>query len=84
MTNFQFLQNYEKLQSGIMIDKFVELGFATVSFCQGDTSGFWNHALTDQVLDTDSLGKVEETLRPRCFTFLKKRLEKRLKKSIGY
>jgi len=39
MTNFEFLQKYLQLQNGIMYDQLVDLGFASISFCQTDHSG---------------------------------------------
>ena len=63
MDNFKFLQDYEQLQHAIMFDKFVDLGFAIVSYCRGDNSVFWNHALTNKVLSDNELEKVEKTIK---------------------
>lgn len=45
-----------------MFDGFVDLGFAVIGYCDGDTSAFWNYALTDQILTQEQLSKVEETM----------------------
>ena len=45
-----------------MFDGFVDLGFAVVGCCDGDTSAFWNYALTDQALTKEQLSKIEETM----------------------
>lgn len=63
MSNFEFLRKYQQLQHTIMFDKFVDLGFAVVSYCEGDTSAFWNQALTNQTLTKEQLAKIEETMR---------------------
>lgn len=61
--NFAFLEKYERLQSGIMFDKRIDLGFATVSYCKTDNSPFWNHALVNKLVTADQLGKIELSLR---------------------
>lgn len=63
MTNFNFLKQYEQLQYTIMFDSLVDLGFAVVSYCHGDKSSFWNHALTDQTLNESQLTVIEENMR---------------------
>ncbi|MGB6838677.1 MAG: GNAT family N-acetyltransferase [Microgenomates group bacterium] len=63
MDNFKFLQDYEQLQHTIMFDRFVDLGFAVVSYCRGDDSVFWNHALTSKHLLESELTKIETAMR---------------------
>lgn len=63
MDNFGFLQRYERLQETIMFDKFIDLGFTVVSYCAGDNSAFWNHALINQFISEDQLEKIAETMR---------------------
>ena len=63
MANFDFLQKYQQLQHTIMFDKFVDLGFAVVGYCEGDDSTFWNQALTNQLLTKEQLSKIEETMK---------------------
>jgi ribosomal protein S18 acetylase RimI-like enzyme len=63
MDNFKFLQDYEQLQYAIMFDRFVDLDFAIISYCQGDDSVFWNHALTGKVLSDGELEKIEKTMK---------------------
>lgn len=86
MTNFDFLKKYEELQYTIMFDRFVDLGFATVSYCEGDNSPFWNHALTDQVIDDGQLSEIEKTLtslkRKPAVYFENKPILEPLKKSL--
>ena len=45
-----------------MFDGFVDLGFAVFGYCDGDTSTFWNYALTNQILTQVQLSKVEEAM----------------------
>ncbi|OGC93083.1 hypothetical protein A3D85_00065 [Candidatus Amesbacteria bacterium RIFCSPHIGHO2_02_FULL_47_9] len=61
MTNFEFLQKYLQLQNGIMYDQLVDLGFASISFCQTDPSPFWNLALVDSLLNPNQLAQVENS-----------------------
>jgi len=63
MNNFEFLKKHQQLQRTIMFDKFVDLGFAVVGYCDGDASTFWNYALTNQVVTRDQLSKIEETMQ---------------------
>lgn len=63
MINFEFLRKYQRLQYTIMFDKFVDLGFAIVAYCEGDNSSFWNYALTNQILSAEELSKIEETMQ---------------------
>lgn len=73
MTNFEFLQLYRKLQKGIMLDKFVDLGFTEVCYCSGDTSAFWNYALVNEILTDQQVKQVEQAMvtlsRPPAFYF---------------
>lgn len=62
MNNFQFLNNYKELQDTIMFDKIIDLGFASVSYCAGEESAFWNQALVNQTLNKEQLGLIEDTL----------------------
>ncbi len=61
--NFAFLEKYERLQSGIMFDKLIDLGFGVVSYCKTDSSPFWNHALVNKLVTADQLEKIESSLR---------------------
>lgn len=61
--NFEFLEKYERLQFGIMFDKRIDLGFATVSYCKTDDSPFWNHALVNKVVTAGQLGEIKSSLR---------------------
>jgi ribosomal protein S18 acetylase RimI-like enzyme len=45
-----------------MFDKIIHLLFASVSYCAGDQSAFWNQALVNQVLDQKQLKLIEATL----------------------
>jgi len=62
MTNFEFLQKYTKLQTGIMFDGIVDLGFSTVGYSKTDKSGYWNNALVNNVLSEVEVAKIEEIL----------------------
>lgn len=62
MNNNLFLQNYQKLQKGIMSDKIVNLGFAKVTYGKGDKSVFWNNALVNRSLKEKELEKVEDVM----------------------
>lgn len=62
MNNFQFLNDYKELQYTIMFDKIIDLHFASVSYCAGEESAFWNQALVNQALNKEQLGLIEDTL----------------------
>lgn len=63
MNNFEFLKKYQQLQYSIMFDKLIDFDFATVAYCRGDSSPFWNQALVNQIIDNRQLRKIEETIR---------------------
>jgi len=63
MENFSFLRKFEKLLCAITLGKFIDLDFAVVSFSQGDDSSFWNHSLTNQVLDDIQLAEIEKAMK---------------------
>lgn len=65
MTNFEFLQKYIKLQEEIMFDEIIDLGLATIGCSKTDKSGFWNNALTNQILNDKKISKIEEVLTSR-------------------
>lgn len=60
MNNYHFLQNYQSLQNNIMFDELVDLEFATATYCEDDSSAFWNLALTNTNLSQDQLLLIEE------------------------
>lgn len=62
MENYTFLQQYGQLQQDIMFDKFIDLQYAVVNYCEGDTTAFWNHAITNTNLDTNQLKEIENIL----------------------
>lgn len=62
MRNFQFLRQYQKLQEGIMFDKLIDLGFASISYGAVDKDPFWNNALVNSLLVEEQLLKIEKTL----------------------
>jgi len=62
MTNFEFLQKYIRLQNGIMFYEVVDLRFASVGYSLTDKSGYWNNALTNQVLYETELSEIEKLL----------------------
>lgn len=91
MSNFDFLQKYQGLQKGIMLDRIMDLGFASVAYCKGDSSSYWNHALVNKKISEEELSKIEETLssleRTPAFYFESKKELKVLKdflKEKGY
>lgn len=63
MNNYQFLRDYQDLQYSIMFDKLIDLKFARIGYCKGDESGFWNLALTDQLLTQKQLLSMESTFK---------------------
>ena len=63
MNNFDFLKRYQQLQYTVMFDKFIDLGFAVISYCKGDNSSFWNQALTNQILTGEQLSRIEEEMK---------------------
>lgn len=62
MTNFQFLQRYEQLQTGIMFDKIIDINFATISLCNKDDGSFWNRALINSEITKDQLLEIEKEM----------------------
>ncbi len=62
MDNRLFLENYQQLQYTIMYNKLIDLGFASVAVGNTYESPFFNHALTNIVLNTSQLGEVERLL----------------------
>lgn len=62
MTNFKFLQKYQRLQNGVMYDEIKDFSFAQVGYCRGDDSSFWNLALVDKLLAEEELLKIEKYL----------------------
>jgi hypothetical protein len=63
MKNSQFLEYYQHLQYGIMYKKLIDLGFASVAWCEKDKSAFWNYAGVDNLLDDNEIKVVERTLK---------------------
>lgn len=63
MDNFNFLQKYQQLQYTIMFDKLIDLGFATVGYCETDKTPFWNLALVNRLLINKELSKIEQTFK---------------------
>lgn len=68
MTNFAFLQKYQHLQHKIMLDKLVNLDFATVGYSKTDKSFFWNLALADQPLSDDQIAEFETRFTAIAYT----------------
>jgi len=62
MSNFEFLQKYTHLQQDVMFDEMVDLGFALVGYSSTDKSGYWNNALTNQVLKENEILEIEKLL----------------------
>lgn len=58
--NYKFLQQYLLLQGGIMFDKIIDLGFATIGYSENDNSTFWNLALLGQSISESQINRVEE------------------------
>ena len=63
MNNSLFLQNYQHLQYGIMFNKLVDLGFASIAWCDKYNSSFFNHAQVNTLLAKNKLDKIEKTLK---------------------
>ena len=59
MKSYEFLKKYHKLQFGIMFDQIIDLGVASIGYCEKDKSPFWNHALTNKVLSIEEIGQIE-------------------------
>lgn len=62
MTNFQFLQKYQKLQYSIMYDELIDLSFAVIGYSKIDPSPFWNNALTKLNLSDEQISEIENKL----------------------
>lgn len=63
MKNSQFLQNYQHLQYGIMYQELIDLGFASIAWCEKYTSSFFNHAQVNFMIEEDELEKIESELQ---------------------
>jgi len=63
MKNNLFLQNYQHLQYGIMYNKLIDLGFASVAWCRKHESSVFNHAQVDSPLSKDDLNEIEQILK---------------------
>ena len=62
MTNSKFLQNYQMLQYGIMYQRLIDLGFASIAWCEKYTSPFFNHAQVSSTITNDKLAQIENEL----------------------
>ncbi len=63
INNQLFLQNYQHLQYGIMYNKLVDLGFASIAWCDKYASSFFNHAQVNGKLTQGELRLIEKTLK---------------------
>jgi len=63
MTNFEFLQKYQKLQLIITFDHVVDLGFALISYSDIKKTASWNWALVNKLISDDELLKIEESFK---------------------
>ena len=59
MNNYDFLKEYYKLQSGIMFDRLIDVGYGLLGYCKGDPSAFWNNLLTNRVLTEQQISETE-------------------------
>ena len=66
-----FIQQFQELQYGIVFDRYIGLGFATVCYSENDTSSYWNYAFCKSGLDSDQIKEVEDefSLLSRVPTF---------------
>ncbi len=63
MTNHDFLKKYLELQSGIMSDELIDVGFGLLDYCINDSSSFWNNILINQSLTGGQLSEIEERFK---------------------
>ena len=63
MKNDQFLSYYQYLQYGIMYQKLIDLGFASVAWCAKYKSPFFNYAGVNKEIDKKQLTKIEEEMK---------------------
>lgn len=61
--NYIFLQKYFQLQHSIMFDQLKLLKFATIGYCNGDKTHFWNQALVNRNLTEKQIGEIEKRMR---------------------
>lgn len=59
MSNFKILTAYQHLQSGVMFDELIDLGFVVINYCKEDKTLFWNTAFTDKNLNKEQLQIIE-------------------------
>lgn len=78
MNAFTFLEIYQRLQKGIMFDKLVDLGYATISYCATYDSNFWNNAICEESLSDKQISEVENSFKKlaRKSTFYLEHTEK--------
>lgn len=62
MKNSQFLEYYQHLQYGIMYQKLIDLGFASVAWCAKETSPYFNYAGVDQSIGETELLAIEAAM----------------------
>ena len=62
MNNHDFLLKYIELQTDIMYNQVLDLGYALVTYSRTDTSPFWNLSITDKVLSVDQLLEIENIM----------------------
>ena len=62
MKNDQFLDYYQHLQYGIMCQRLIDLGFASVAWCAKYKSPFFNYAGVNGEINKQQLSEVEKTM----------------------
>ncbi|MFH1832737.1 MAG: GNAT family N-acetyltransferase [Candidatus Levyibacteriota bacterium] len=62
MDHFDFLQKYMDLQYGVVFDKFFNLGFARIGYCETDKTTFCNYTSTNQMLSQNQLEQLEQKM----------------------
>jgi len=60
MDNYSFLKIFFRILDQLMLQKTLDLGYATLSFSEYDSSVFWNLALTNQLLNKQQICQVED------------------------
>lgn len=62
LTNFAFLQKYQRLQYSIDFDELIDVNFAIIGYSKIDTSSYYNLALTNNTLNDKQILQIEGIL----------------------
>ena len=62
MNNYKFLKEYQQLQHQIMFGDLINIGFASISYCEDDKSAWWNQALIENEITPEQIRTIEKKM----------------------